>query len=80
MHHLHLHTRRPALSTQLKEFVADSKLVLRITATPSATAATSTYRGNELLLKSYGIRLHASAIKAELCLEPHLNEAVHSML
>jgi hypothetical protein len=51
MHHLQAHARRPTLNKQLKEFIAGSKMLLRATATPSATQATSTYKGNELLLK-----------------------------
>jgi len=58
MHHLQLHARRPTLAKQLKEFIASSKAIMRITATPSATSLTATYRGNELLPKRYGIRLH----------------------
>ena len=80
MHHLQLHARRPTLAKQLKEFIASSKAIMRITATPSATSLTATYRGNELLPKRYGIRLHVGAIRAELCLGHDHYNALHNIL
>ena len=80
MSHTDLHARMPALNTQLKEFVRSSKAFVRVTATPSATFLTSTFKGKDLLLEDYGVYMHMSAITAELCIAPEVNSAVHSML
>ena len=80
MHHQQEHAVRQALATQLKQFTSASKQFLRCNADPSTINITCTHKGRAMLLARYGILLHMPAIESQLCLAPHIREAIHSML
>jgi hypothetical protein len=74
------HLPRLPFMPSIKAFIKASKALFKIVAEGEALELLRAAKGKAFLLDSYGLEVHLTAVRAEICLDDGLASRLHSML